>query len=271
VPVLHANGIEICCETTGDPGGEAVVLVHGYGSQLIQWPMRLREELAARGFHVIAIDNRDVGLSSKLEGQTYTLRDMAADVIGVLDALGIERAHLVGASLGGTIVQRATLDFPERVRTLTSIMSSTGSPALPSATPEAAAAIFGPTPTDREEYLDHLVRITKVFYGSHHDAEKVRQGAAARYDRSFYPPGMPRQLAALVSDGDRTEQLALIRCPTLVIHGRMDTLVPPANGEATAAAIPGAQLALFDDMGHDLPDELCTAYADLIAGLAAGA
>lgn len=291
MPIVPANDIEICYETTGDAAGQPLVLIHGYGSQLIQWPQLLCDELAKRGFFVIRMDNRDVGLSTKLDGQMppfgppaegsgtltltgpppYTLTDMAADAVGLLDALGIERAHFVGASLGGTIVQRIAISFPDRIRTLTSIMSATGSPDAPGATPEAAAALFAPTPTDRDAYIDHLVGVCKVIYGSYYDAEKVRAAAGLRYDRSFYPEGMPRQLAALISDGDRTAQLAGVACPTLVIHGRRDPLVPLANGEATAAAIPGAELVVFDEMGHDLPEQLCPEFADHIAKLAARA
>jgi pimeloyl-ACP methyl ester carboxylesterase len=291
VPTAQANGIEICFETTGSPDDPALLLIHGYGAQLIQWPDLLLEELAARGFFVIRFDNRDVGRSTKLDGQhpvfglpepgqpfptmaqapPYTLADMARDATGLLDHLGIQRAHVLGASLGGAVAQRLAIEMPDRVLSLTSVMSATGDPAVPGADPAAAAAVFSPSPTAREDFIEHLVRVLRVLYGPHYDEDDARAQATARFDRCFYPEGMTRQLAALIADGDRTAALQRLTVPTLVIHGRLDPLAPLAAGEATAAAIPGAELVVFDDMGHDLPKAYAAQFATEIAKVAARA
>jgi pimeloyl-ACP methyl ester carboxylesterase len=260
--------------------------VHGYGAQLIQWPAELYDGLAEQGFFVVRTDNRDVGLSTKLTGQLpqlgapapgtfaptllapppYTLRDMAEDALGVLDALGIQQAHFVGASLGGTIVQRIAIEAPERMLSLTSVMSSPGNPALPPAAPAATAALLSPAPPDREGYIDHMAPVLEALWGPSFDEERARAQLAARYDRAYYPEGMIRQMAALISDGDRTSDLCKVTVPTLVLHGREDALVPLAHGEATAQAVPGARLVVLDGMGHDLPPAQMPAMVSAIAG-----
>jgi pimeloyl-ACP methyl ester carboxylesterase len=285
MPTAHVNGIDISYETSGSSADPCILLVHGYGAQLIQWPAELYDGLAAQGFFVVRMDNRDVGLSEKLTGQfpqlgapepgtfaptllappPYTLRDMADDALGLLDALGIPQAHLVGASLGGTIVQRIAIEHPERVLSLTSVMSSPGDPTLPPAAPEATAALLSPAPPDREGYVDHMAPVLAALWGPSFDEERARAQLGARHDRAYYPEGMIRQMAALVSDGDRTADLGKVTAPTLVLHGREDALVPLAHGEATTAAIPGARLIILDGMGHDLPPSHTQAMVTAIA------
>jgi pimeloyl-ACP methyl ester carboxylesterase len=290
VAAAQVNGIELCYETTGIASGEPLLLVHGYGAQLIQWPDALCDELAGLGFFVIRFDNRDVGLSTKFDGQhpvfgppagfafptlvddpPYTVTDMARDGVALLDHLAIERAHLVGASLGGAIVQRTAIEFPQRLLSLTSIMSATGDPNVPGPSPEAAAALFAPAPTERAAYIEYLTRVLRVLWGPLYDEDFARAQATARYDRCFYPEGMTRQMAALLADGDRTAALSQVNCPTLVIHGRADPLVPLAAGEGTAAAIPGAETLVLDQMGHDLPLVLVPEIAAAISKVAARA
>jgi pimeloyl-ACP methyl ester carboxylesterase len=285
MPHAHTADLDIYYETSGRPEDPCVLLVHGYGAQLIQWPAELYDGLAAEGLFVVRMDNRDVGLSSKLTGQMpqlgppapgtfaptllapppYTLRDMTGDALGVLDALGIDRAHFVGASLGGTIVQRIAIEHPERVLSLTSVMSSPGDPTLPPAAPEATAALLSPAPPDREGYINHMAPVLQALWGPSYDEARARAQLAERYDRAYYPEGMIRQMAALVSDGDRTPDLGKVTAPTLVLHGREDALVPLAHGEATAAAIPGARLIVLDGMGHDLPPTHTGAMVNAIA------
>lgn len=285
MPTAHAHGIDLTYETSGSSTDPCILLVHGYGAQLIQWPEELYDGLADLGYFVVRMDNRDVGLSTKLSGQfpqlgapvpgtfsptllappPYTLRDMAADALGVLDALGVERAHLVGASLGGTVVQRIAIEHPERVLSLTSVMSSPGDPTLPPAAPEATAALLSAAPPDRQGYLDHMTPVLQALWGPSFEESRARAQLAARYDRAYYPEGMIRQMAALVSDGDRTTELAAVAVPTLVLHGREDALVPLAHGEATAAAVPSARLVVLDGMGHDLPPSHMPAIVSAIA------
>ena len=272
MPIVHANGIDICYEETGS-SDDVVLLVNGFTSQLISWTPGFVDQLAERGFRVITFDNRDTGFTTKSEGEppAYTLRDMAADGMALLSALGIERAHVVGASMGGMIVQRMAIDFPDRVRSVTSIMSTTGDPAVASPQPEAMQALLTPPPTDRDAYLDHCADTWRIFAAGHYDEQRFRDRFARSYDRCFHPVGATYQMAAIMSDGDRTAELAGVRCPALVIHGRADPLVAISGGEATAAAIPGAELVVFDDMGHDLPPALLPDIVDAIAKVAARA
>jgi pimeloyl-ACP methyl ester carboxylesterase len=283
MPTAQVDGIEICYETTGDPGAPCILLIHGYGAQLVQWPAELYEALAGHGYFVVRMDNRDVGLSTKLTGQfpqlgppapgtfaptllappPYTLKDMAHDALGLLDALGIASAHFVGASLGGTVVQRIAIDSPERVLSITLVMTS--DPSLPPAAPEATAALLSPAPADRQGYIDHMAPVLRTLWGPSYDEERARAQLAERFDRSYYPEGMIRQMAALVSDGDRTAELASVTVPALVLHGREDALVPLAHGEAAAAAVDGARLVVLDGMGHDLPPALAPEMARAIA------
>jgi pimeloyl-ACP methyl ester carboxylesterase len=275
MPIVHANGIDICYEETGSPEDPTILLVNGFTSQLISWTVGFVDQLAERGFRVICFDNRDVGLTTKTEGRVpadgpppYTLADMAADGIALLEALGIDRAHVVGASMGGMIVQRMAIDHPDRVRSLTSIMSTTGDRSVGTPQPAAMEALLTAPPTDRDAYLDHSAATWRIFAGAHYDEARFRDRFTRSYDRCFNPAGAAFQMAAIMSDGDRTAALARLDCPTLVIHGGADPLVGLSGGEATAAAIPGAELVVLDDMGHDLPPALLPQIVDAIAKIA---
>ncbi len=275
MPSVRANGIDICYEETGAPDDPPILLVNGFTSQLISWTVGFVDQLAARGFRVICFDNRDVGLTTKSEGRPpaggpppYTVADMAADGVGLLGALGIDRAHIVGASMGGMIAQRMAIDHPTRVRSLTSIMSTTGDSAVGGPQAEAMQAMLTAPPTDRDAYIEHNATLWKILAGSHYDENRFRDRFARSYDRCFNPTGAAFQIAAIMSDGDRTADLATVTCPTLVLHGAADPLVGLSGGEATAAAVPGAELVVFDDMGHDLPPALLPQIVDAISKVA---
>ena len=285
----RANGIEIAYELDGDPADQPILLVMGLGAQLVHWDPDFVAALVRRGFWVIRFDNRDSGLSEKIEGgpepdmfralqgdpssASYTLSDMAADGIGLLDHLGVEQAHVVGVSMGGMIAQHMAIEHPGRVRSLTSIMSTTGNPDVGQATPQALAALLTPPVEGRDANIERSLGIWRVIGspGFPLDEAYVRRRAAESFERCFYPVGVSRQLLAVVSSGDRTERLADVRVPTLVLHGEEDPLVPISGGRATAAAIPGAELRSFPGMGHDLPRELFQPIADAIAANAARA
>jgi pimeloyl-ACP methyl ester carboxylesterase len=266
-------GIEIWYTTDGDPDAEPLLMVMGLGAQHISWDDRLVAELVERGYFVIRFDNRDIGLSTKVDvgdldplaeimaafgGGTpqapYLLRDMAADAMTVLDALGIASAHVVGASMGGMIAQTIAIEHPDRIRSLTSIMSTTGAPDVGQPTPEVLPVLLGPAPTNREEAVERGALTTHAI-GSPGlvDDERARDLAGRAWDRCAYPQGTAHQLLAIVSSGDRTEALRQLTLPTLVVHGTADPLVTVSGGEATAAAVPGAQLLLVEGMGHDVP------------------
>jgi pimeloyl-ACP methyl ester carboxylesterase len=284
-----ANGITIEYETTGDPADPALLLVMGLGAQLIAWHPEFRQLIADRGFHVIVHDNRDTGLSSKIEdgpapdviasfggdfsSASYTLSDMAADSMGVLDALGIESAHVVGASMGGMIAQTIAIEHPARVRTLCSIMSMTGASDVGAPTEEAMAVLMKPPPETREEIIANSVVTSRIIGSTAYptDEAELRARSAAAYDRCFYPVGIARQLVAIRASGDRTEQLGQLDVPTLVIHGDIDPLVRVSGGEATAKAIPGADLLVIEGMGHDNPTALWPRIVDAIVENAAKA
>jgi pimeloyl-ACP methyl ester carboxylesterase len=268
--------MEIEYETIGSPSDPPVLLVMGFTAQMTAWPDGFCRMIADGGRHVIRFDNRDCGLSSKLDGVDvdlggviaaalseaptpdvpYTLSDMAADAVGLLDHLGVDAAHIVGASMGGMIVQTMAIEHPHRVRTLTSVMSQPGDPDVGQPTPEAAAALLAPPPPDRQAYIDGSVNWMTWHSRKYRDAERTRTDAARSFDRSFYPEGGPRQLAAIYASGRRSAGLAELSVPTLVIHGRDDTLITPSGGERTAELIPGAHLLMLADMGHDLPEPL---------------
>jgi pimeloyl-ACP methyl ester carboxylesterase len=278
MPRAKSNGIEIAYEVFGQSGAPPLLLVMGLGGQMVLWEDELCRMLVARGHRVIRFDNRDVGKSTFFEsagvpdiatlmtaafsGQPvsapYTLSDMAADTIGLLDALDIEAADVVGASMGGMIVQTMAIEHPSRVRTMTSIMSTTGSPTLPPPDMGALSFLVSPMPMDREGAIEFGVHMFRVIGspGFPFEEERVRRLASLQYDRGMNPGGVLRQLAAIAASGDRTTKLASVKAPTLVIHGRADPLVPFAAGEATAAAIPGARLEAVEGMGHDLPTPL---------------
>jgi pimeloyl-ACP methyl ester carboxylesterase len=277
LPVTNTP-VEVEYATFGSPSDPALLLVMGFTAQLTLWPEAFVHELAECGRYVIVFDNRDCGLSTKLDGVEvdlggvlaaamaeqpellppvpYTLSAMAADAIGLLDHLGIERAHIAGASMGGMIAQTIAIEFPERTESLISIMSSTGDPEVSMPSPEVGAILLAPPPTDREAYIASSVNSMIWHSKKYGDADEVRAQAASDYDRSFYPEGAARQLAAIYASGRRSPMLALLCVPTLVIHGRDDTLIPPAAGLLTAELIDGAHLLLMADMGHDLPEPL---------------
>ncbi len=283
MPAASANGITIEYETFGDPGAQPVLLIMGFGGQLTLWDPDFCAALADRGLYVIRYDNRDVGLSTwfddagepdlvdLLSGTAtapYSLADMAADAAGLLDALALTSAHIVGVSMGGMIAQTFTLGYPERTRTLTSIMSTTGDPTVGQPHPEALAALVPPPPTSREEAMDQGVVTWRTIGspGFPFDEAGVRERAASFYDRAFHPAGNSRQLAAIVTQPDRTAALAGVTVPTLVVHGEADPLVDPSGGKATAAAVPGARLELVPGMGHELPPELTDRFVAELAG-----
>ncbi|MEQ9145727.1 MAG: alpha/beta hydrolase [Parvibaculaceae bacterium] len=284
-----ANGITIEYERFGPEDRETVLLIMGLSAQLTMWPVELCEELVNRGFHVIRFDNRDIGLSEKfdkaglpdmealvgamLSGQTpdapYALDDMAADAVGLLDALGIDKAHIVGASMGGMIAQLVAVNHPERTLSLTSIMSTTGNPELPQATPEAMGALMAPAPdpNDLEAVVARGMHTWKTIGSPGHptDDATLREWVLRDFHRSFYPQGILRQMAAIVSNGDRRERLKAVTAPTVVLHGIDDPLVPIAGGRDTADSIAGAELVEVPGMGHDFPLGLVQTFADAIS------
>lgn len=281
-----STGIELEYETFGPPDRPTMLFVMGLGAQMIAWDDGFCERFVERGLHVVRFDNRDCGLSTGFDGQAvdpmaviakvmageapppvpYTLSDMAADAVGLLDHLGVDAAHVMGASMGGMIVQTMAIEHPERVRTMTSVMSMPGDPAVGGATPEARTALLAPPPTDREAFIAAANRSLVWASKRYGDADRLRSNAARAFDRAFRPEGVVRQLAAIYADGDRSERLARIDAPTLVVHGRDDTLIAPSGGERTAEVVPGATLVLFDDMGHDLPEPLWPDIVDAVVG-----
>ena len=289
--MIEANGIELCYDEFGRPDDPAVLLVMGYTAQMISWESDFCSLLAEEGFRVIRFDNRDCGLSSKTEGPLpqlipkagadepgplfslaeappYTLSDMAADAVAVLDHLGVEKAHVVGASMGGMIAQLVAIEHPGRVLSLTSIMSTTGNPDVGQGTPEALEALLSVSAPDRDAVIERGARVGKVVGGPLFDEAAARQRAADAFDRCYHPTGAMFQMAAIMSDGDRTDRLASVECPTLVIHGAADTLVTLSGGEATAEAIPDAELVVFEEMGHNRPRPL---WGDIVTAIAKNA
>lgn len=286
-----AGGLELDFQRQGGDG-PPLVLIMGLGAQRTVWPPELLDGLAEEGFGVITLDNRDVGLSAgfdhagvvdqgtlmgALSGQIevtppYSLQDMADDSVALLNHLGLDSAHIVGASMGGMIAQHVAFGHPERVRSLVSIMSTTGAAAIGRPTPEAAQALLVPAPADRESYIEHSVRIGRVVGSrSLFDGELEAERAAASFDRAYRPQAAGRQLLAVIADGDRTERLAGVRAPTLVVHGADDPLIQPDGGEATATAIKGARFELVDEMGHDFPRPLIPRLVELITNHARAA
>jgi pimeloyl-ACP methyl ester carboxylesterase len=269
----RANGIEIVYETIGDPANPPLLLVMGLGMQLIHWDTELCEQLAERGFHVIRFDNRDSGLSTKIDARVpdvrramlgfsldapYVLEDMADDAFGLLDHLGIEAAHVVGASMGGMIAQTMAIKRPERVLSLTSIMSTTGERRAGRPKLRVLGVLMRRAPEEKQAYIERFVRIFRTIgsKGFPLDEQRIRELAAATYERGHDAAGTGRQLAAIMASGDRTAQLRSVKVPTTVIHGRDDPLVPFRGGRATAQAIPDARLIAIPGMGHDLPREV---------------
>ena len=269
MPQAPSNGITLEYDSHGPDSAEPILRIMGLGAQMTRWPAPLYEKLVARGHRVVRFDNRDVGLSAKLEGASYLLSDMAADAVGLLDHLGVRKAHVVGASMGGMIAQLVAADYPERVLSLTSIMSSTGNPALPRATTEAMAVLSSRPPdpkTDIDAFLDNAVKNARVIGspGYPFDEAFLRERSLSDYKRSYYPAGFQRQYEAILASGDRREKIKGIAAPTVVLHGKDDPLVPLGGGEDTAANIPGAELRVIPGMGHDVPPGLYDTVVDAI-------
>ena len=280
-----ANGIELCFQEMGDPEGEPLLLVMGLATQMIAWDEEFCGMLAERGFRVIRFDNRDIGRSTKIREAgvpnllemsigrgtpAYRLRDMAADTFGLMDHLGIDSAHLVGASMGGMIAQTAAIERPERVRSLTSIMSTTGSRRVGHPSYKTLGLLLGKPPRERDAAIERVVKVFRVIGspGYPFEEERVREIAGRSFDRGHSAAGIARQLHAITASGDRTPRLRKLKLPALVIHGKNDVLVHPSGGRATAKAIPGARLTLVEGMGHDLPRAL---WPDFVKEIAANA
>jgi pimeloyl-ACP methyl ester carboxylesterase len=274
--------LELVYDTIGDPADPPLLLVMGLGMQLIHWDRDLCELFAERGFHVIRFDNRDAGLSTKVDAPVpnvmrlmaglptkvpYLLEDMASDTLGLLDHLGIERAHVVGTSMGGMIAQTMAIRSPERVLSLGSMLSTTGDRWVGTPRLKVWSVLMRRAPNDRDAYVEHFVRVFRMIGSPAYpaDEERSRALAAATYDRCHYPAGTARQLAAIMASGSRTAGLRRLEVPTVVIHGEKDPLVPLRAGVATARAIPGAELIKVPGMGHDMPKELWPTYVDAIA------
>jgi pimeloyl-ACP methyl ester carboxylesterase len=269
VPRASVGGLELEYEVIGDRSLPAVLLISGLGSQLLGWSDGLCEEIAARGFQVIRFDNRDIGLSTKIEdGGSYTLSNMAADAAGLLDALGIPAAHVAGASMGGMIAQLLALEHPEKVLTLTIVMSNLGGEDSILAAPEVAARLVLPPPATREEQIEQSVETTRITWGPSFEEERSRARATRAVDRSYYPAGSARQFNAIVGAPSRREALCRVGVPVLVIHGDGDPLIPFANGELIASTVPGAELYVMKGVGHEMPPWEWPAIADGIAHLA---
>ncbi len=268
---VEANEIRLCCQALGDPGGEPLLLISGLGGQMINWRDELCGELTRRGFRVIRFDNRDVGLSTHLDGAgvpdpaavaaaagrgepvqvPYTLEEMAADAAGLLDALGIDAAHVTGSSMGGRIGQHLAVRHPERVRTLTSLVSHMGEPGFPPPNPDAVAFLTRLAPPDREGYIAYSLELSRALGGRLPLDESYAGAAAARaYDRAFHPDGVARQYAAFVATGSLKEELRRLEVPTLIVHGSDDPLISLDAAAAMAEAMPRAELLVVDGMGH---------------------
>lgn len=289
MPQITANGISIEYETHGNPSDPPLLLVMGLGAQLTLWPIELVEALVGHGYYVIRHDNRDIGLSEKFGHAgipnfrkvallrmfgirtrlPYRLSDMAADAAGLLDALGIDSAHVVGGSMGGMIAQLMAIEHAPRVRTLTSIFSTTGNPRLPRPRPEAMNALLDRAPANAtlDDVIPIGIRVARAIGSPAYPTpeDRLRERIARDFHRSFYPEGPARQIAAIMDDGDRRKRLKKVTAPTLVIHGTDDPLVPVEGGRDTAKAIPGAKLHEIPGMGHDLPLELVDEIAAAIA------
>jgi pimeloyl-ACP methyl ester carboxylesterase len=282
------NGIELCYQEMGNPDGEPLLLVMGLATQMIAWDEEFCGMLAERGFRVVRFDNRDIGRSTKIRSAglpgkldmvigrstaPYLLRDMAADTVGLMDHLGIESAHLVGASMGGMIVQSTAIEHPGRVRSLTSIMSTTGSRRVGHPSYRTFGLLLGKPPREREAAIERVIKTFKTIGspGYPFEEERVREIAGRSFDRGHSEAGIARQLHAITASGDRTPGLRKLDVPALVIHGKNDVLVNPSGGRATAKAIPGARLKLIDGMGHDLPRALWPTFVEEITANAARA
>lgn len=284
---VQANGIRLCYDSFGAADAAPLLLIMGLAAQMVAWDDSFCSQLAARGYRVIRFDNRDIGLSSHLgyagmpdiaaaigaalQGRPvqapYLLRDMADDAVGLLDALGIERAHVVGASMGGAIAQTLAIHHGARLRSMTSIMATSGAPGLPGPTQAAMAVLLKPTPADWDGYLANYLSAWKVLRAGNFPEDEARDAARAKlnFSRGLNPAGVARQMAAILASGSRRQLLATVGVPTLVIHGDADPLVPLACGIDTAQAVPGAKLVVVKTMGHALPIRLWPTLIDSIA------
>ncbi len=273
--------VELVYETIGDPADPAMLLVMGLGMQLIHWDREFCEALAERGFHVIRFDNRDAGLSTKVDAPVpnvmkamaglptrapYLLEDMANDSFGLLDQLGIERAHVTGVSMGAMIAQTMAITRPERVLSLGSMLSTTGDRRVGTPKLRVWSVLMRRAPDDRDAYIEYFLRVFRMIGSPSYpvDEARMRERAAATYDRCHYPAGTARQLGAILASGSRTAGLRGLEAPTVVVHGKDDPLVPFRAGAATARAIPGAELVAIPGMGHDLPRELWPRITDAL-------
>lgn len=276
MPRATNGDVEIEYETFADANPETVILINGLGSQMTRWPIPFCEQLAARGYRVVRMDNRDVGLSSWLDGKSYTIQDMAKDVIAVLDAAGVKKAHVAGVSMGGMITQAVAIAHPDRVLSITSIMSATGAPGAMNSTPEAAAVLNVPPPdpkADFEAYVVQGIKNARIIGSPAYpwEEDELRQRVIEEHQRAYNPAGVGRQMAAIRADGDRTARLSRISVPCVVLHGADDPLLMAGAGKQTAEAIPGAELRIIPGMGHDLPPGLYDIFVDAITAAAARA
>ena len=285
--IAHVNGIDLCYQTFGDATRPALLLIMGLGTQMLGWDEGFCKALADRGYFVIRFDNRDIGKSTWLDHESapgmmalitksrlgmklkvpYTLKDMAADTVGLLDVLGIARAHVVGASMGGMIGQEIAIHHPERMLTFTSIMSSTGNPKLPGPKREALALMMAAPATDEASFLAAYAAMWKVLRAGRFPEDEARDAERGRavWARGYHPAGSARQFAAIFASGNRTKALKNVKVPTLVVHGRADPLVPFEAGVATAEAIPNAKLHAIETMGHALPRSMWGELIEVIA------
>jgi pimeloyl-ACP methyl ester carboxylesterase len=275
MPIAVNGGVEIYYETFGNPADPTLLLINGLGSQCINFAEEWCGKFAAQGYQVVRYDNRDSGLSTKLDGMEYTLADMAEDALCVLDEVGAARAHLMGLSMGGMIVQRLAIDHPDRLLSMTSAMSRTGENDTGQTTPAALAILLSRPAKSREQYVENHVKALGV-YGSKPewlDEAEARARAGAAYDRCFCPDGIRRQMTAVMADGSRAEALRSVTVPTLVLHGSRDTLIAPTGGRRTAELIPGARYVEIEGMGHDYPpavwDLWVATWSDFVQGIAA--
>lgn len=271
MPRARSNGIEIEYEIFGKATQAPLLLIGGLGSQLITWDEEFCELLVSRGFRVIRFDNRDAGLSAWMKPDTvYTLEDMASDAVGLLDALGIRSAHIVGASMGGFIAQLIALDHPDRVLTLTSLISGPNGGDQVQPTPEALALLLAPAPETREGRIEQSLAAKHKLLGpaDPFDESYERSKIARAVDRAYNPQGLMRQLQAIGAASSRLQRLAGVRAPTLIVHGDADILVPVDNGRRVAAAITGARMLEITGMGHDVPKRVWAQVVDAIAELA---
>ncbi|HUW88986.1 MAG TPA: alpha/beta hydrolase [Candidatus Nanopelagicaceae bacterium] len=286
MPKANVNNIEIEYETIGDPNSKPLLLIAGLGSQLLAWSDEMCDKFAKSGFYVIRFDNRDVGLSTKIEdggipdmmeigaaytrGEIpevpYTLEDMADDSVGVLDALNIDKTHVCGASMGGMIAQILAYRHHSRLLSLTVIMSTTGNPELPPSKPEILMQFFAPVPSEREAYIEEMIKRDSLIYGTFsYDEDQSREYRTKEYDRSYYPEGITRQLAAMAVPGNIKPKISAIKAPTLVIHGSEDPFNLIEAGKDIATTIPGAELLILEGMGHSFPRELIPQIINAIA------